>query len=102
MTALALIATLLPSLTMGGLFYARNKRLLEDKIAQELQSITSQASRELDLRIRERLYDVRVFSTASVVTQTTECLLAASAVGCASDRAQLQNYLASVCAMFAD
>ncbi len=102
MTALALIATLLPSLTMGGLFYAHNKRLLQDKITQELQSITSQASREVDLRVRERLYDVRVFSTSSVVAETTDCLLSASVIGCGSERKRLENYLASVCARFTD
>jgi len=102
MTALALIATLLPSLTMGVLFYTRNKRLLEDKIAQELQSVSAQASRELDLRVRERLYDIRVFSTASVVTETSQCLLEPSSSGCSADLARLENYLDSVCAKFSD
>jgi len=100
-TALALIATLVPSLAMGGLFYFQNKRLLDDKIAQELQHLTAQAAQEIDLRVRERLYDVRVFSTSTVVTEALERMLRSPAQS-AADRARLEEYLRSVRDKFAD
>jgi diguanylate cyclase (GGDEF)-like protein len=100
-TALALIATLVPSLSMGCLFYIQNKRLLDDKIAQELHHVTTQAAREIDLRMRERLYDVRVFSTSTVVTEAMARPLGVSRPGAAT-HGRLEEYLRSVCAKFSD
>jgi len=101
-TVLALIATLLPSAAMGWLSYVFNKRIFEAKIGQELSSVTTQASREIDLAIKERLYDVRVFSTSSVVAGTTEALVRGSAAERPFDKSQLENYLKSVRRKFAD
>jgi diguanylate cyclase (GGDEF)-like protein len=102
MTVLALIATLLPSVSMGWVSYVFNKRILVAKISQELQNVTSQVSREIDLEIKERLYDVRVFSTSSVVTEKVEYLVEAPPAGGAAEKRQLQNYLESVRQRFAD
>ncbi len=101
-TVLALIATLLPSAAMGWLSYVFNKRILEAKIGQELSSVTTQASREIDLAIKERLYDVRVFSTSSVVAGTTEALVKGSAAARPDEKKQLENYLKAVRRKFAD
>jgi diguanylate cyclase (GGDEF)-like protein len=71
----ALLATLIPSLTMGWLSYVHNRLFLNEKINQELLSVTSQASRELDLWLKERVYEVRVFSSSYVVSENLEKLL---------------------------
>ena len=71
----ALLATLIPSLTMGWLSYVHNRLFLDEKINQELLNVTSQASRELDLWLKERVYEVRVFSSSYVVSENLEKLL---------------------------
>jgi len=68
----ALIATIIPSLTMGWVSYVNNRQFLDEKIAQELYSITSHTSRELDLWLKERLYETRVFSSSYVVSENLE------------------------------
>jgi len=71
----ALLATLVPSLTMGWLSYVHNRLFLDQKISQELLNVTSQAARELDLWLKERVYEVRVFSSSYVVSENLEKLL---------------------------
>lgn len=60
----ALLATIIPSVTMGWLSYVQNRKFLNEKIKQELRVVTSQVSRELDLWLKDRLYDLRVFSSS--------------------------------------
>jgi diguanylate cyclase (GGDEF)-like protein len=102
-TVFALLATLIPSLTMGWLFYVQNRRLLSGKISQELENVTAHASREIDLWFKERLYDARVFASSYVVTESLEKLLA-GAGPLAGDPAlrRLQDYLRSVRGKFTD
>jgi diguanylate cyclase (GGDEF)-like protein len=73
----ALLATIIPSVSMGWLSYLQNRRFLNEKIKQELRVVTSQASRELDLWLKDRLYDVRVFSSSYVVLENLEKILRA-------------------------
>jgi diguanylate cyclase (GGDEF)-like protein len=68
----ALLATIIPSVSMGWLSYVQNRKFLNDKIKQELRVVTSQASRELDLWLKDRLYDVRVFSSSYVVLENLD------------------------------
>ena len=68
----ALLATIIPSVSMGWLSYVQNKKFLNQKIKQELRVVTSQASRELDLWLKDRLYDVRVFSSSYVVLENLD------------------------------
>lgn len=70
----ALLATFIPSLSMGWLSFVQNRKFLSEKITQELKDVTSQASRELELWLKERLYEVRVFSSSYVVTENLEKL----------------------------
>ena len=65
----AIIATVLPALTLGSLAYLQITRFLNQKISQDLKNVASQVSRELDLSIKERIYDVRVFSSSYIVTE---------------------------------
>ncbi len=68
----ALLATIIPSVSMGWFSYVQNRKFLSDKIKQELKVVTSQTSRELDLWLKDRLYDVRVFSSSYVVLENLE------------------------------
>ena len=68
----ALLATIIPSVSMGWLSYVQNKKFLNQKIRQELRVVTSQVSRELDLWLKDRLYDVRVFSRSYVVLENLD------------------------------
>ena len=70
--AFALLATLIPSMNTGWISYVHNRRLLDEKINQELRNLTSHAAWELDLWLKERLYELRVFSTSYVVSENLE------------------------------
>jgi diguanylate cyclase (GGDEF)-like protein len=91
--AFAILAALIPALTISLIAYAQSRRALTEKITQELVTTGSQAAREADVWLKERLYDLRVFANSSIVSE-------AAARG---GRPQhLAEYLNSVGARFAD
>ncbi|MGH7422308.1 MAG: sensor domain-containing diguanylate cyclase [Candidatus Methylomirabilales bacterium] len=96
--AFALLATLIPSLTMGWLSYKHNRELLAEKTSGELRNITSHAAREIDIWLKERLYELRVFASSYEVSENLEKMLRAHGPpvteGLASRR--LKDYLTSV------
>jgi hypothetical protein len=51
----ALLATLIPSIGTAWVSYLQNKRALTEKITEELAAGSSQAARELDLWIEQRI-----------------------------------------------
>ncbi len=71
----ALLATLIPSLTMGWLSYGHNKQFLTEKITGELRNVTSHTVREVDIWLKERFYDLRVFSSSYEVSENLETFL---------------------------
>ena len=91
--AFAILATLIPSLTISLIAYAQSRRALTEKITHELVTTGSQAGREADVWLKERLYDLRVFSNSSVVSET---------VARRGQAGRLVEYLNSVRARFAD
>ncbi|HJS43215.1 MAG TPA: diguanylate cyclase [Gemmatimonadales bacterium] len=72
MLMFAVVATLVPSLTTVWISYIENKRALTGKASEELQGVTAQAVRELDLWTKELRYDLRVFSSSYEVTENLE------------------------------
>jgi diguanylate cyclase (GGDEF)-like protein len=66
----ALLATIIPASILGGLSYLQSSKLLRGKISHELLNATVQSSKELDLWLKERLYDLRVFSSSYIVSET--------------------------------
>ncbi len=62
--AFAVLATLIPSLSTAWVSYTQNKRSLDEKITGELQSVSAETAREMDLWLKERLYDLRVFASS--------------------------------------
>src|SRR5215207_4456123 len=65
----ALTVALIPSGLTAWISYTQNRRALEDKITQELLSSSGQAAREMDVWLRERLYDLRVFASSYEVSE---------------------------------
>jgi diguanylate cyclase (GGDEF)-like protein len=86
----AVLVTLIPSGLTAWISYRQNRRVLEQKISQELLSSSAQAARELDVWVKERLYDLRVFASSYEVSEK----LARRKKSGATDR--LNDYLNSV------
>lgn len=63
----AIIATLIPSLGLGLLSFRQNEAQISDNVTRELRTLTSDASREVELWIDKRAHEVRVSSTSSAV-----------------------------------
>jgi diguanylate cyclase (GGDEF)-like protein len=64
----AVVATLIPSLSTAWLSYTQNKRSLNNKITEQLESTSRQSSRELELWLKDRLAELRVFAISDAVT----------------------------------
>src|ERR671911_1913193 len=87
----ALLVTLLPSGLTAWISYNQNRRALEEKISQELLSSSGQAAREMDIWLKERLYDLRVFASSYEVTENL-----IGGTERPSHRGRLNDYLNSV------
>jgi diguanylate cyclase (GGDEF)-like protein len=95
--AFALVVTLVPSGFTAWVSYSQNSRALEEKISQELLSAGSQTAREMDVWLKERLYDLRVFASSYEVSENL-----AGKKGRSSPRTRLSDYLNSVRERFSD
>jgi diguanylate cyclase (GGDEF)-like protein len=99
----AMLATLIPSLTLGWQSYGLNKRFITERISEEVRNATFQVVREIDLWLKERLYETRVFASSYEVVENIDRIRAAGAPGRPDDaRARLTHYLQSVQAKFGD
>jgi len=97
----AIVATLLPALTTTWLSYAHNKRALTEKTTAELLNASGLIARESNLWLKERFYDVRVFSSSYEVSENLERIVRGSA-GIGAARGRLETYLGSVRGRFTD
>jgi diguanylate cyclase (GGDEF)-like protein len=95
--AFALVVTLVPSGFTAWVSYRQNSRALEEKISQELLSASAQTAREMDVWLKERLYDLRVFASSYEVSENL-----AGKKGHSSSRTRLSDYLNSVRERFSD
>jgi len=86
----ALTVALIPSGLTAWISYSQNSRALEAKIKQELLSSSGQAAREMDVWLKERLYDLRVFASSYEVSEK----LSRRRTGNSQER--LNDYLTSV------
>ena len=100
----AILATLVPALSMSWFGYVQGKRYVTERVRDQLQSLSSQGAREVDLWLRERLYDLRVFASSYEVSENLQrSAAAASGAPVESARlARLRDYLASVRERFPD
>ncbi|MCH6548000.1 MAG: diguanylate cyclase [Gemmatimonadetes bacterium] len=99
-----LLATLVPSLTTAWVSYKHNRQSLTQKITAELRNISAHSARETDLWLKERFYDVRVFSRSPVVTENLDRLLRMGSSRASDPEAlrRLRDYLGSVRDRFTD
>ena len=95
--AFALVVTLIPSGLTAWISYTQNRRALEEKISQELLSASAQTAREMDVWIKERLYDLRVFASSYEVSENL-----ARGAGASRTQGRLSDYLNSVRERFSD
>jgi diguanylate cyclase (GGDEF)-like protein len=72
--AFGVLAALIPVLTTGTISYTQSRNALNGKITDQLRGASFQASREVDLFFKERLYDLRVFSNSYEVSENLERL----------------------------
>ena len=98
----ALLATLIPSFTTAWISYQQNKRSLTEKVTRELQSVSAQSAREMDLWIKERLYELRVFASSYEVSENLDRMARGGRKGGEQPRGRLQDYLRSVRERFTD
>ncbi|HXI20243.1 MAG TPA: diguanylate cyclase, partial [Gemmatimonadales bacterium] len=92
--AFTVLATLIPSVTTAWISYAHNKRALTEKIGAELQGLSGQAAREVDLWLKEHMYDLKVFTSSYEVS---DHLQHRSGTGAATQLPnRLDNYLGSL------
>lgn len=87
----AILVTLIPTGLTALFSYQQNRKALEEKISQELLSASAQSAREMDVWVKERLYDLRVFANSYEVTEN----LIRGAEG-SSSRGRVSGYLNSV------
>jgi diguanylate cyclase (GGDEF)-like protein len=102
--AFSLLATLIPSITLGWLSYDRNATVLREKAEHEIVSAGQFAAREIDLWIKDRIYEIRVIGSSHLVTENLERMGDLGKSG-GAHRATLagpmQDYLRSVGTRFA-
>jgi len=96
--AFAVLATLIPSCSTAWVSYTHNKRSLGEKITGELQSVSSETAREIDLWVKERLYDLRVFASSYEVSENLD----PNAKPGRHALTRLNDYLTSVRERFSD
>src|SRR5256884_577847 len=99
MLVFGILATLIPSFTTAWISYLQNKRSLREKITGELQSVSAQTAREMDLWVKERLYELRVFASSYEVSENLDLITRGRG---APALARLTDYLRSVRERFAD
>ncbi len=99
MLVFGILATLIPSFTTAWISYLQNKRSLTEKITGELQSVSAQTAREMDLWVKERLYELRVFASSYEVSENLDLITRGRG---APALARLTDYLRSVGERFAD
>jgi C4-dicarboxylate-specific signal transduction histidine kinase len=100
----SLLVTLIPSLSMGWLFYGYANRFITEKVAQDLRTVTAQNVRQLDLWLKERVYEVRVFSSSYEVSENLEKITRGNPAQTIEVMAvrRLKEYLKSVREKFID
>lgn len=70
----SILATLIPSLSLGISSFQRNEEMITENLTRELRTMANRASRELDLWIKEQILSVRdlaaSISTSKILTES--------------------------------
>lgn len=70
--AFAVLAALIPAISIAAIAYQQSRQALVQSIADELSSASTQAAREVGLWAKERLYDLRVYTGSYEVLENLE------------------------------
>ena len=89
----ALLATLIPSFSLAWLSFLQNKGAVTAKVTQDLQTAGAQATRELDIWVKERVYELHTFTLPSLVAENLQRL---SIGGAPAGARRLSDYLGSI------
>src|SRR5690349_57388 len=96
MLVFAVIATLVPSVSTTWVFNIQNRHAQSDKIGEQLATLSSEATRELDLWLKERDLDLKVFASSDEVANVTRASNSRAAL------ARATGYLTSVRQKYTD
>ena len=91
-TTFALLATLVPAVIFGLLYYSNNRTLLEDKIDQSLRSTADLVRRDALQWVAERHQELGVFGTTYLVLENVQPAIN----GDVAARLEISTYLMSV------
>ncbi len=94
--AFSVLATLIPSVSTGWLSFTQGQRALTEKISTELVGVSAQAANELDLWLKQQIYDLRVFARSYEVTDNLRYVLHGKGATAASAAGRIRDYLTSV------
>src|SRR5690349_10991271 len=96
MLVFAVIATLVPSVSTTWVFNIQNRHAQSDKIGEQLATLSSEATRELDLWLKERDLDLKVFASSNEASNVTRASTSRPAL------ARATGYLTSVRQKYTD
>jgi diguanylate cyclase (GGDEF)-like protein len=96
----AVIATLVPSITTAWIAFSHLKESVNSKVSQEVASASKQSAHAVGLWLKERLVELRVFSSSYEVTENLEESQHRGAAG--PNLRRLNDYLNSVRERFGD
>jgi len=96
MLVFAVIATLVPSVSTTWVFYVQNRHAQSDKIGEQLATLSTEATRELDLWLKERDLDLKVFASSDEAANVTRASTSRPAL------ARAAGYLTSVRQKYTD
>ena len=65
----AVLATLIPALATTCVSYTQNRRLLSDKVTQDLRATSSEAAREINQLLDQWIEELRVAASSYVVSE---------------------------------
>lgn len=94
----ALLATLIPSVSTAVVSYIQNRSALTEKLNEELSAVSRQTAREMDIWIKEAVYEIDVFSNSFQLSENLDAVRRAqvSSPTTLDALARVNGYLQSV------
>jgi diguanylate cyclase (GGDEF)-like protein len=72
MLVFAVLAALVPSLVTAWVSYIQNKSAVTERLARQLEGVSGQAIREVELWRKDQAYNLKVFTTSYEVTENLD------------------------------
>jgi len=90
----AILVTLVPSLGLGWIYFSQAEKAVRESARQELGATAAHLERELQLWLKERFYEIRVFSSSYLLSGTLENLHREE--GSRGELENIRNYLSLI------